>query len=79
MARRIGRQKPWSMFVMIGYATAALGFVMLPTIILTPIAPAVIVGGFAFSLGAYLTGRFRASALRKIRQEERDEATAILD
>ena len=52
---------------------------MLPSIILTPIAPAVIVGGFAFSLGAYLTGKFRASALRKIRQEEREADDSPLE
>lgn len=73
LARRVGRQKPWSLFVMIGYAVAALGFFMLPTIILSPIAIPVIIGGFAFSLGAYLTGRFRATALRKIRQGEREQ------
>jgi hypothetical protein len=79
LARRVGRQKPWSLFVMIGYGVAALGFILLPSIILTPIAPAVIVGGFAFSLGAYLTGRFRASALRKIRHEERESDRTLLD
>ncbi len=77
LARVAGRRKPWSLFVMIGYAVAALGFLMLPSIILTPIAPAVIAGGFAFSLGAYLTGRFRASALRKIRHEERAESSFL--
>jgi hypothetical protein len=79
LARRVGRRKPWSLFVMAGYAVAALGFIMLPSIILTPIAPAVIVGGFAFSLGAYLTGRFRASALRKIRQEEREADEPLVE
>lgn len=72
LARLAGRQKPWSLFVMIGYAVAAVGFVLLPSIILSPVAPFLIVGGFAFSLGAYLVGRFRASALRTIRREERD-------
>ena len=71
LARFAGRQKPWSLFVMVGYAVAALGFFMLPSIILTPVAPVVIAGGFAFSLGAYLTGRFRLHALRSIRREER--------
>ncbi len=56
---------------MIGYAIAALGFIMLPSIILTPVAPLFIAGGFAISLGAYLTGRFRLTALRSIRREER--------
>ena len=67
----LGRQKPWSLFVMVGYAVAALGFAVLPSIILTPVAPILIVGGFAFSLGAWLAGRFRASALRVLRREER--------
>lgn len=71
LARHVGRQKPWSLFVMIGYSVAAIGFVLLPSIILTPVAPVLIAGGFAFSLGAYLTGRFRASMLRSIRREER--------
>ena len=78
LARRVGRQNPWSLFVMIGYLISALGFFMLPTIILSPLAPAVIIGGFAFSLGAYLTGRFRATALRRIRHEEREE-NSLLD
>ena len=65
------RQKPWSFFAMIGYAVAALGFALLPSIILTPLAPVLIAGGFAFSLGAWLAGRFRASALKAIRKEER--------
>jgi hypothetical protein len=77
LARRVGRRKPWSLFVMIGYGIAALGFLMLPSIILTPLAPAVIVGGFAFSLGAYLTGKFRASALKKIRHGEREESSLL--
>ena len=38
--------------------------------VLTPVAPVLIGSGFAFSLGAYLAGRFRASALRTIRREE---------
>lgn len=71
LARYVGRQKPWTLFVMIGYAVAAVGFLMLPSIILTPLAPVVIAGGFAFSLGAYLTGRFRLTALRSIRKDER--------
>ena len=79
LARRVGRRKPWSLFVMIGYATAALGFFMLPTIILSPVAPFFIIGGFAFALGAYFTGRFRASALRRIRHEEREEVNSLLD
>jgi uncharacterized membrane protein HdeD (DUF308 family) len=79
LARRVGRRKPWSLFVMIGYAAAALGFFMLPTIILSPVAPFFIIGGFAFALGAYFAGRFRASALRKIRQEEREEVSSLLD
>ena len=70
LPRLLGRQKPWSLFVMIGYAVAALGFALLPSIILTPVAPVLIGSGFAFSLGAYLAGRFRASALRTIRREE---------
>jgi uncharacterized membrane protein HdeD (DUF308 family) len=77
LARRVGRQKPWSLFVMIGYAVAAVGFFMLPTIILSPLAVPLIIGGFAFSLGAYLTGRFRAAALRKIRHEEREDSTLL--
>lgn len=71
LARFLGRQKPWRVFVMIGYAVAAIGFAVLPSIILTPVAPAIIVGGFAFSLGAWLVGRFRVTALRAIRREER--------
>jgi hypothetical protein len=69
----LGRQKPWSVFVMIGFAVAAAGFAVLPSIILTPVAPVLIAGGFAFSLGAWLAGRFRASALRTIRREERHD------
>jgi hypothetical protein len=71
LARLLGRQKPWKILVMIGYAIAAGGFAVLPSIILTPIAPALIVGGFAFSLAAWLLGRFRFSALRAIRRQER--------
>lgn len=69
--RLLGRQKPWSLFVMIGYAVAAIGFALLPSIIFTPVAPFLIVGGFAFSLGSWLAGRFRASALKTIRREDR--------
>ncbi|HEY2573706.1 MAG TPA: hypothetical protein VGH65_06545 [Verrucomicrobiaceae bacterium] len=71
LSKTLGRQKPWSLFVMIGFGVAAIGFALLPSIILTPIAPVVIAGGFAFSLGAYLAGRFRVSALKAIRKEER--------
>jgi hypothetical protein len=72
LSKTLGRQKPWSLFVMIGFGVAALGFALLPSIIFTPVAPVLIAGGFAFSLGAYLAGRFRASALRTIRREERN-------
>ncbi len=71
LSKAFGRQKPWSLFVMIGFGVAMLGFILLPSIILTPLAPVLIAGGFAFSLGAYLTGRFRISALKAIRREER--------
>jgi hypothetical protein len=71
VSKTFGRQKPWSLFVMIGFGVAAAGFALLPSIILTPVAPVVIAGGFAFSLGAYLAGRFRVSALKAIRKEER--------
>ena len=71
LSKALGRQKPWSLFVMIGFGVAAFGFALLPSIILPPLAPVVIAGGFAFSLGAYLAGRFRVSALRAIRKEER--------
>ena len=71
LSKTLGRQKPWSLFVMIGFGVAAAGFALLPSIILTPIAPLLIAGGFAFALGAYLTGRFRVSALKTIRKEER--------
>jgi Na+/melibiose symporter-like transporter len=77
LARRVGRRKPWTLFVMIGYAIAAVGFFLLPTIILSPIAVPIIVAGFAFSLGAYLTGKFRASALRRIRHGEREESSFL--
>lgn len=66
-----GRQKPWKIFVMIGFATAMIGFAVLPSIILTPVAPFLIVGGFCFSLAAWLCGLFRASALRTIREDQR--------
>lgn len=66
-----GRQKPWNLFVMIGFGVAAIGFALLPSIILTPVAPVIIAAGFAFSLGAWLAGRFRVSALKTIRKEER--------
>ena len=56
------------------FGVAAIGFALLPSIILTPLAPLLIAGGFAFSLGAYLAGRFRVSALRVIRREERHGA-----
>lgn len=71
LSRIFRRQKPWSLFVLIGFGVAAAGFALLPSIILTPLAPVLIAGGFAFSLGAWLAGRFRASALRTIRKEER--------
>ncbi len=71
LSKTFGRQKPWSLFVMIGFGVAAAGFALLPSIILTPLAPVLIAGGFAFSLGAWLAGRFRASALKTIRREER--------
>ena len=71
LSKTFGRQKPWSLFVMIGFGVAAAGFALLPTIILSIPAVALIAGGFAFSLGAYLAGRFRASALKAIRKEER--------
>ena len=67
------RQKTWRLLVMSGFGVAALGFALLPSIILTPVAPFLIAGGFAFALGAYLAGRFRATALRAIRREERYE------
>lgn len=67
----LGRQRPWSLFVMIGFGVALAGFVVLPTIILTPVAPFLIVGGFAFALGSWLAGRARASVLKTIRREER--------
>lgn len=67
----LGRQKPWSLFVMIGFSVAMVGFIVLPSIILTPLAPVLIAGGFAFSLGSWLAGRARASALKTIRREER--------
>ena len=70
LARRLGRQKPWALVVMVGYAVAAVGFAVLPSVILTPVAPALIVGGFALSLAAWLVGRLRLSALRAIRREE---------
>ena len=69
----LGRQKPWSLFVMIGFGVAMAGFVVLPTIILTPVAPFLIVGGFAFALGSWLAGRARAAALKSIRRGERNE------
>jgi hypothetical protein len=71
LSKTFGRQKPWSLFVMIGFGVAAAGFALLPSIILTPLAPVLIAGGFAFSLGAWLAGRFRVSALKAIRKEER--------
>jgi hypothetical protein len=71
LSKTFGRQKPWGLFVMIGFGVAAAGFALLPSIILTPLAPVLIVGGFAFSLGAWFAGRFRASALKAIRKEER--------
>ena len=63
---------------MAGYALAALGFVLLPSIILTPLAPVLIAGGFGLALGAWLAGRFRTSALRTIRREER-QGNPLLD
>ena len=69
----LGRQKPWSLFVIIGFGMAMAGFVVLPTIILTPVAPFLIVGGFAFAFGSWLAGRARASALKSIRRGERHE------
>lgn len=71
ISKTFGRQKPWSVFVMIGFGVAAAGFALLPSIILTPLAPVLIAGGFAFSLGSYLAGRLRLSALKTIRKEER--------
>ena len=73
LARIMGRQRVWSLFVMIGYAIAAVGFLLLPVAIgWFPVAPILIVGGFGLSLGAWLTRRFRIYMLRRIRREERE-------
>ena len=71
LSKTFGRQKPWSLFVMIGFGAAAAGFALLPSIILSIPAVVLIAGGFAFSLGSYLAGRLRASALKTIRMEDR--------
>jgi NhaP-type Na+/H+ or K+/H+ antiporter len=76
----MGRRKMWNLFVMIGYAIAAVGFLLLPVAIgWFPIAPILIVGGFSLSLAAYLGRRLRVYMLRKIRQEEREEAHTLLE
>lgn len=72
LVRLFGRQKPWELFVMVGFAVAAIGFALLPTIILTPVAPFLIVGGFSFSLGAWALTHFRKRVRRAIRDEEHD-------
>lgn len=71
LSKFLGRQKPSGLFVMIGFGVAMAGFVLLPSIIFTPLAPLLIAGGFAFALGAHLAGRFRVSALKTIRREDR--------
>ena len=35
LSKTFGRQKPWSLFVMIGFSVAAVGFALLPSIILS--------------------------------------------
>jgi NhaP-type Na+/H+ or K+/H+ antiporter len=79
-AHGMGRRKMWNLFVMIGYAIAAVGFLLLPVAIgWFPIAPILIVGGFSLSLAAYVGRRLRVYMLKKIRQEEREEAQTLLD
>ena len=79
LARIMGRQKMWTLFVMIGYAIAAVGFLLLPVAIgWFPIAPILIVGGFGLSLGAWLTRRFRIYMLKRIRREEHEPHQASL-
>ena len=80
LAQIMGRQRLWTLFVMIGYAIAAVGFLLLPVAIgWFPIAPILIVGGFGLSLSAYLGRRFRVYMLKKIRQEERGDSNSLLD
>jgi NhaP-type Na+/H+ or K+/H+ antiporter len=74
----MGRQRLWGLFVMIGFAIAAVGFLLLPVAIgWFPIAPILIVGGFGLSLAAYLTRRFRVYMLKRIRREEREESSLL--
>ena len=80
IAHIMSRRKMWNLFVLIGFAIAALGFLMLPVAIgWFPVAPILIVGGFSLSLAAYVGRRLRVYMLKKIRQEEREEAHTLLD
>lgn len=73
LARIAGRQKPWKLAVMVGYAIAAVGFLLLPVAIgWFPIAPILIIGGFGLSLFAWLAARARLMMLKRIRKEERE-------
>ena len=80
VAHIMSRRKMWNLFVLIGYAIAAVGFLLLPVAIgWFPIAPILIVGGFSLSLAAYVGRRLRVYMLKRIRQEEREEAHTLLD
>ena len=73
MSRIVARKKFWGILILIGYAIAAVGFLLLPVAIgWFPIAPILIVGGFGLSLASWLTRRFRVVMLKKIRKEERE-------
>jgi hypothetical protein len=72
LSKTFGRLKISSLFVMIGFGIAAIGFLLLPVAIgVFPIAPVIIVAGFGLSLFAYFSRRIRALIIKKVRKEER--------
>ena len=72
LSKTFGRLKLSSLFVMIGFGIAAIGFLLLPVAIgWLPIAPIIIAAGFGLSLVAYFSRRIRAAILKRIRKEER--------